>query len=196
MQRSTSRHFEKLQWDDLRFFLALCRARTVGAAARSLGVDTSTVSRRLAALEATLSVRLFDRGREGVVATKAAEDLRVVAEEMEEVMTRFANAADGLEREVWGLVRMTCPPDVAGVVVTPVLPELFAKHPKLRVEIIPGEVVLDLTRREADIALRTVRPARGDLVVTRIAVVPWVLAAAPELARKLGRCAAGPLRPG
>ena len=169
-----------------RFFLALCRARTVGAAARSLGVDTSTVSRRLAALEATLSVRLFDRGREGVVATKAAEDLRVVAEEMEEVMTRFANAADGLEREVSGLVRMTCPPDVAGVVVTPVLPELFAKHPKLRVEIIPGEVVLDLTRREADIALRTVRPARGDLVVTRIAVVPWVLAAAPELARKLG----------
>ena len=173
-------------WDDVRLFLALCRARTVGSAAQALGVDASTVSRRLVALEETLAATLFERSRDGITATKAAEDLLPVAEEIEQVMMRFTNAAEGLEREVTGLVRMTCPPDVAEVVVAPLLRELLAAHPGLRVELDPGEAVLDLTRREADIALRTVRPTRGDLVVTRLARVRWVLVAAPKLAKQLG----------
>ena len=101
-------------------------------------------------------------------------------------MTRFANAADGLEREVSGVVRIACPPDVANVVVTPLLRELLTRHPALRVEIAPGEAVIDLTRREADLALRTVRPAQGDLIVTKLTTVRWVAAAAPKLARDLG----------
>jgi DNA-binding transcriptional LysR family regulator len=177
---------EPLRWDDVRLFLALCRAHTVGEASRALGVDSSTVSRRLTALETALSAVLFDRGHEGITATKAAEDLLAVAEEMEAVMLRFAHAADGLEREVSGRVRIACPPDVANVVIAPLLRELFARHPALRVEIVPGEAVLDLTRREADLALRTVRPGHGDLVVTRLTSVRWVLVASAELARELG----------
>lgn len=177
---------EKLRWDDVRLFLALCRARTAGGAAAALGVDASTVSRRLAALEESLSVALFDRGRDGITPTEAAEDLLPVAEEIEEAMARFASATEGLERAVSGLVRIACPPDVAEVIVAPLVPALRERHPGLRVEIDPGEVVRDLTRREADLALRTVRPTRGDLVVTRLATVRWVLAAAPELARSLG----------
>lgn len=173
-------------WDDVRLFLALCRARTVGSAAQALGVDASTVSRRLVALEEILAATLFERSRDGITATKAAEDLLPVAEEIEQVMMRFTNAAEGLEREVTGLVRMTCPPDVAEVIVAPLLRDLLAAHPGLRVELEPGEAVLDLTRREADIALRTVRPTRGDLVVTRLAQVRWVLVAAPKLAKQLG----------
>jgi DNA-binding transcriptional LysR family regulator len=176
----------RLSWDDVRFFLTLCRSRTVGQAARTLGVDASTVSRRLAALEEVLAASLFDRGRDGIAATAAAEDLMPVAEEIEAVMGRFASAAEGLEREAAGLVRMTCPPDVADVAVAPLLPELLAAHPALRIDIDPGEAVLDLTRREADLALRTVRPVRGDLIVTRLASVRWVLVAAPRLARALG----------
>jgi DNA-binding transcriptional LysR family regulator len=185
MQRKPAQR-EPLHWDDVRLFLALCRARTVGSAARALGVDASTVSRRLVALEEALAATLFERGRDGIAATKAAEDLLPVAEEMEAVMTRFANAADRLEREVSGLVRITCPPDVAEVVLVPLLPRLFARHPKLQLEIVPGEALLDLTRREADIALRTVRPTRGDLVVTRLLSVRWVMAAAPTVAKELG----------
>ena len=186
MQRATVPH-GKLSWDDVRLFLALCRARTVGHAARSLGVDASTVSRRLALLEAALDATLFERGREGIAATKAAEDLLLVAEEMENAMLRFESAAaDHLERQVAGLVRMACPPDVADVVVAPLLPELFARHPLLRLQLDAGEAVLDLTRREADLALRIVRPASGDLVVTRLRTIRWVLVAAPELARRLG----------
>ncbi|MET0795586.1 MAG: LysR family transcriptional regulator [Polyangiaceae bacterium] len=177
---------EELRWDDVRLFLALCRSRTVSEAARALGVDSSTVSRRLVALEQVLAASLFDRGHEGIAATKAAEDLLPVAEEMEAVMLRFASAAEGLEREVSGLVRIACPPDVADVVVAPLLRELFTRYPALRVEITPGEAVIDLARREADLALRTVRPVQGDLIVTRLTSVRWVLVASPELAKKLG----------
>ena len=180
-----------LHWDDVRLFLTLCRSRTVGAAASQLGVDSSTVSRRLMALEETLAATLFDRGREGIAPTKAAEDLLPVAEEIEAGMLRFANAADRLEREVVGLVRVTCPPDVAEVVVVPLLPEILARHPGLRVELDPGEAILDLTRREADLALRTVRPVRGDLTVTRLLTVNWIVVAAPRLARSLGTLRAG-----
>src|SRR6185369_16099801 len=94
---------EELKWDDVRLFLALCRAQTVSEAGRALGVDSSTVSRRLNTLEQVLSTSLFDRGHEGISATKAAEDLLPVTEEIESVMLRFASAADGLEREVAGL---------------------------------------------------------------------------------------------
>jgi len=177
---------DDLRWDDVRLFLALCRSRTVGEAAEALGVDASTVSRRLVAIEQSLSATLFDRGRDGVSRTEAAEDLMPVAEEMEQVMTRFANAAGGLEREASGLVRIACPPDVADVIVVPLLGELLARHPALQVAVDPGEAVLDLTRREADLALRTVRPARGDLVVTRLRMAPWVLVGAPKVARALG----------
>jgi DNA-binding transcriptional LysR family regulator len=176
----------ELPWDDVRLFLALCRARTVRVAAARLGVDASTVSRRLVALEEALASSLFDRGRDGIAPTKAAEDLLPVAEEMEAVMHRFARAADSLERDVAGVVRITCPQDVAEVLIAPLLPELLARHPALRIELAPGEAVLDLTRREADLALRTVRPTRGDLVVTRLATVRWVAVATAAVVRSLG----------
>jgi DNA-binding transcriptional LysR family regulator len=158
----------------------------VGGAAKSLGVDASTVSRRLVAMEETIAATLFDRGRDGITPTKVAEDLMQVAEEMEQVMMRFTNAAEGLEREVSGVVRITCPPDMAQVVLVPLLRDLLAQHPALRFELDPGETLLDLTRREADLALRTVRPTRGDLVVTKLMTVRWLVAATPELSRALG----------
>ena len=175
-----------LNWDDARLFLSLSRARTVGAAAKALAVDASTVSRRLAALEEILGTTLFARGRDGISATKAAEDLLPVAEQVEEAMNRFAGVAGSFEREVSGLVRLACPPDVAAVVVAPMLGALFARYPSLRVALEPGEASVDLTRREADIALRTVRPTRGDLVMTRVATARWLVVAAPELSRALG----------
>lgn len=173
-------------WDDVRLFLALYRARTVGEAGRVLGVDPSTVSRRLVALERNLSVTLFDRGREGVKPTEAAENLMPTAELVEHGVQQFAQAADGLEREVRGLVRLACPPDVAEVRLMPALQDLFREHPELTVELEPSESVRDLTRREADLAIRVVRPSRGDLVFKKVAAVRWGVALAPALADRLG----------
>src|SRR5690349_2639045 len=131
MQRQIST--EKLAWDDVKLFLALCRSRTVGGAAQALQVDASTVSRRLVALEQALATSLFDRSRDGIAPTEAAEALLPVAEEVEQGMARFGNLAQGLEREAEGTVRITCPPDVAEVVLAPLLHELLAQHPKLRI---------------------------------------------------------------
>ncbi|HYP87934.1 MAG TPA: LysR family transcriptional regulator [Polyangiaceae bacterium] len=177
---------EKLVWDDVKLFLALCRQPTVGAAARALRLDASTVSRRLATLEDALATSLFDRGRDGVARTEAAEALLPIAEEMEQSMARFSNLADGLERDAAGVVRITCPPDVAEVVLVPLLPDLLRTHPKLRLSLDPAETLRDLTRREADLALRSVRPSGGDLVMTRLTTARWILAAAPQLASRLG----------
>lgn len=180
MQRSP------LDWDDVRLFLALCRARTVGGAATALGVDASTVSRRLVTLEEVLATTLFDRGRDGIAPTEAAEELRPVAEQIEDAMARFTTAAENLEREVAGLVRITCPPDLAETVIAPLLPDLLQRHPALRVDIGGSEALLDLSRREADVALRTVRPERGDLIVTKLRTVEWSLVGAPAYVRALG----------
>lgn len=176
----------RLPWDDVRVFLVLCRSRTMGQAAARLGVDPSTVSRRLAQLEAALDTALFDRGRDGLRPTEAAEALLPAAELVEHGIARFAHAADGLEREIAGVVRMTCPPDVADVIALPVIARLLARHPGLRVVLAPSEAMVDLTRREADIALRVVRPTRGDLVVKRGLRTRWTPAASPSLIERLG----------
>lgn len=175
-----------LHWDDVRLFLALCRARTLGEAARDLGVDQSTVSRRLVTLEETVAASLFDRGRGGVVATEAAEALLPIAEEIEHDMARFAGAAESLERDVSGVVRVACPPDAAEVLIAPHLPALLARHPGLQLDLQAGEGVVDVARRVADIGLRTVRPETGDLIVRTLPPVDWVLATTPQLTRKLG----------
>jgi DNA-binding transcriptional LysR family regulator len=184
MQRKISA--ETLPWDDVKLFLALCRKSTLGGAAQTLRVDASTVSRRLASLEETLGASLFDRGRDGVTPTEAAEVLLPLAEEIEECMARFGSLAEGLEREATGTVRITCPPDVAEVVLVPLLGELLSRYPKLRVMLDPAEALRDLTRREADLALRVVRPSGGDLVMTRLTSARWLLAGSTELARSIG----------
>jgi len=178
---------QRLDWDDVRLFLALCRARSLGQAAGSLGVDVSTVSRRLASLEDSLAITLFDRSRSGITATASAERLFPVAEEIEHGMLRFAGEAETLERDVAGLVRLACPTDAAEVLVVPLLPDLLDRYPKLRIELLAGEKLVDVTRRDTDIAMRTARPEAGDLIVTKLLTITWRPAATPAMAEAFGR---------
>jgi DNA-binding transcriptional LysR family regulator len=185
MQRPVRLPAAPYVWDDVRLFLVLYRSRTMVDAASKLGVNVSTVSRRLGALEEALDCVLFDRGRDGLRSTPAADDLLPKAELVEHGVAQFANVVDGLERQVSGVVRLTCPSDVADVIVLPVLRGLFNRHPGLRVALEPGESTVDLNRREADLALRVVRPTRGDLVVKRVRTVQWRAAASRALAARL-----------
>jgi DNA-binding transcriptional LysR family regulator len=157
-----------LRWDDVQLFLALYRDGSLGRAAQRLRVDASTLSRRLAALEAALTVTLFDRSREGLHATAAAERLAVAAEAMARGAADFARDAEGFEREVEGRVRVTAPPGVADLIVAPRIGELVAAHPRLRVEIDARVAYADLSRREADVALRAMRPTSGELVAKKV----------------------------
>lgn len=172
---------QPVPWDDVRLFLALLRSRTLGAAGKQLGVDGSTMSRRLGTLEGTLGTILFERSRSGIVATEAAQRLTAAAEEMEHAMARFTGSVESLERNVSGQVRLACPGDAAAILIAPLLPELLRQHPHLQIDLAAGEGVVDMTRREADLALRTVRPTVGDLVVTRLFSVRWAVAAAPSV---------------
>ncbi|MFT3711873.1 MAG: LysR family transcriptional regulator [Archangium sp.] len=172
-------------WEDVRLFLALMRTRRLSLAGKALGFDTSTASRRLAKLEDALDVPLFDRTREGLVPTAAALKLLTAAEDMERASHQFATDIDGLEREVEGVVRISAPPGVAESFLVPAFTELTRRHPKLRFEVDASTRQADLTRRETDLALRTIRPGGGPLVMQRLNRTPWVPLAAPSVVRGL-----------
>jgi DNA-binding transcriptional LysR family regulator len=169
------------QWDDLKFFLATIRARSASQAAAALGVSTTTVTRRLAALEEQLGAVLFARTPEGLTPTLEAAALVASAEAMERAAAEVELAVDTAQVEPAGLVRVTCVPDVAQVVLIPALPGLMARYPKLRLSLSSSTELADLGRREADLALRTLRPDSGELISRRLRSVSYGIFGIPEL---------------
>ena len=177
----------ELRWDELAIVLALARAGSLSGAAERLGVNISTVARRLDGLEAKLHVHLFDRTPTGVVATEMAEALIPAAETMERAAADAMRVLAGRETEPEGVVRIAAPPGLANWIVAPGLVKLRARHPKLRIELLASVGYVDLTRREADLAIRAVRPQAGDLVSVRLIEVAPVVAGAASLVRRVGR---------
>lgn len=180
---------ERLRWDDLEVVLALGREGTLSGAAIRLGVNTSTVARRLDAMEASLGVHLFDRTPAGIAATELAEALMPVAEAMERGAADALRLIEGRETEPEGTVRITAPPGIANWLVAPALVELRARHPRLVIELDASVGYADLTRREADLAIRILRPTSGDLISVRLAESASIIGAAPTLCRRVGRLA-------
>lgn len=175
------------RWGDIRVFLAVFREGSLKRAAPTLGVNISTASRRLDALEDELGVRLFDRTPEGAKPTDAAERLLVHAEAMERGAMGIMRAVDGLEVEPEGVVRLAAPPGVADHFLVPRLGSLLERHPKVRLQILASIGYADLTRREADLALRMRRPSGGDFTVKRLAKYPYVVITADRRRRSSKR---------
>lgn len=174
------------RWDDVRIFLAAYRLQSLGGAAQRLGVDTSTVSRRLAAFEEQIGQRLFERTREGLRPTHGSERVFAAAEAMEGAHARISREASDVEARAEGTVRITVDPGNAEMFVAPALVKLRAKHPGIDVEIDASASPRDLSRGAADIALRSVKVAGADLVTTKVGAATWVPAASPSLAAELG----------
>jgi DNA-binding transcriptional LysR family regulator len=168
------------RWDDVRLFLALYRQRTLAGAGAVVGLDASTLSRRLALLEESLATQLFDRTRDGLVPTHGAELLLPAAEEMAAAHARFLQDASGFERVTEGIVRLSVPPGMAEWFIGPALVRLHAKHPRIQIELDTSIGFADLTRREADVAIRTRRPQSGDLVSVKLGERRWT----PMVAKK------------
>lgn len=180
----TSDPLRDLRWDDVRVLLAVLRTGSFTAAARRLGTDQSTISRRIAALEAEVGV-LFERGARGPRPTELAERWRPSAERIDDEMHLLADLAAGTEPSVRGRVRLATSEGLAIHALVPeVLPALQAAHPELRIEIATSERAVDLASREADVALRFFRGGRGDLVIKKIATIPTAVLARRSHARR------------
>ncbi len=174
-----------LAWDDLRVFLAVHRARSHAAAGRALHVAPTTVGRRLAALEAAVGARLFTRGPEGLLATEASRSLLARAGRMEAEVLEAERELAGADARPTGTVLITTGDGFATYILAPALPAFLAAHPGLSVEVRAEGRALDISRGEADVALRLFRPRERSLVARRLGVERYGLFAAPAyLARR------------
>lgn len=184
--RAARARTDRLDWDLVRVFLDVARTGRLAGAAERVGLDVSTVSRRLDRLEDELGLTLFERGTTGVVLTAAGEKLVPAAEDMARAIGELGVALDAVEAEAEGVVRLTAPPGVADAFVAPALVRFHARHPKVRVDLDASVGYADLTRGEADLALRARRPDRGDLVTQRLVTTRSIPATSPAYAAELG----------
>ncbi len=171
-----------IDWNDLRFFLAVQRASTLKAAGHELKTDPTTVGRRLTALETELATRLFDRMPEGYVPTAAGLALLPIAESIAESMATLVERVAGDDQKLEGLVRLTATEMLATRFITPHLPRFAERYPGIRLEIDCSNEVLSLARRETDIALRLARPREDGLVAQRLGAIELGLYATPRYA--------------
>jgi DNA-binding transcriptional LysR family regulator len=176
-----------IDWSDLRFFLEVARTGTLAAAGRKLGVDNTTVGRRLSALEKELGSKLFARTPDGLVLTAAGESIRTAGEEIEQAVLRGEQQALGSDRKLSGLVRIATTEMLGDLVVLPALQSVHERHPQIRVEVLTGAGRLDIARREADVALRYGRPESGDLVARRAGCIAFAPYAAKKYLAARGR---------
>jgi DNA-binding transcriptional LysR family regulator len=178
---------QHLDWEQVRLFLAVMREKSLAGASARLAVDVSTVSRRLDRLEELVGAPLFDRTRDGTVATALGEELLAPAEKMELASMEFLSVGAKVETEIEGVVRLTVPPGIADAFVAPALARLHQRHPRLVIELDASIGYADLTRREADLAIRSTRPTGGDLVVKKLVTARAVPLASTAYARRLGK---------
>lgn len=156
-----------IDWNDLQYILAVARDGGYAAAGRRLGADPTTVGRRVRAIEAALNAKLFERATDGQMRpTEAGEAVIARAELVEVQVGGLSEVVEGLEAAVCGSVRVTAVPMLVNRVLIPALPALLARFPDLRIALIADSRDLNLSRRDADIAVRLARP--GDSVGNRI----------------------------
>ena len=151
-----------LNWNDLRYVLAISRGGTLAAAARLLGVDDTTVARRLAAMQEATGTRLYQRLRDGTLQlTTAGKRIALHAEKIEREIGALDGALKSADDAVSGIVRITSVPIIVNHILVPAADSLLQRHPKLRLELVADPKDLSLTRRETDLALRLARPKTG-----------------------------------
>jgi len=151
-------------WNHIRAFLATAEEGSLSAAARSLGLTQPTLSRQVAALETELGVMLFERVGRALVLTQAGQQLLDQGRQMGKAATALTLSASGQANAIEGTVRITASDILSAHVLPPVLHHLRRIAPNLKVDIVATNDIRDLMKREADIAIRHVRPDQPDLI--------------------------------
>lgn len=163
-----------MDWDDLRYVLAVSRAGSALGAARELGVNQSTVVRRLTQVEASAGADLFDRKQTGYCVTGLGRAMVETAERIEREMRALENRLGAARRTVSGVVRLTTSERLASIVVGPCVHEFQQLYPDVRIELFSDDRRLDVARGEADIALRAgSRPDGANIVARKLLEVGW-----------------------
>ena len=177
-----------LDWNDLRYFLAVAREGSTLAAARTLRTSQTTVARRIAALERALGIQLFEKRQAGYALTPAGEELRGKAEQVEASAEAFAEAASAGARDTTGTVRITSEEIYALSLVSPLLRDLHEQHPEIIVEVDTTGALRDLGAGEADVALRSSSHEQpAGLVGRRLCIDDWTLYCSRDYAERHGR---------
>ena len=173
-------------WNHVRAFLATVENGSLSAAARALGQTQPTLSRQVSLLEEALQLTLFERGTRSMRLTDAGAELLSHVRGMADAATRISRVAAGQSQAVEGTVRITSSDAMAAHALPRCLVSLRERHPGISVELFPSNEMSDLTRREADIAIRHARPEQPDLVARRIADIEVSLFASIDCLGSLG----------
>ncbi|WP_411754315.1 LysR family transcriptional regulator [Serratia sp. (in: enterobacteria)] len=158
----------ELDWNDLRFFLTVARTQSLTKTATALKVSQSTVARRIEAIENSLQVSLFAHHQTGYFLTDAGQGILKYAEEVEERILLLASQVSGLDLRPVGTVRLATAETLASQLIIPALPRFSARFPDIALEIITGVNTVSITRHDADLALRLVRPEQNSLKIRRV----------------------------
>lgn len=174
-------------WDDLKPFLAVARHGSTTAAARALGIDQSTVQRRLTELEKRIGQPLVKRNPSGYRLTAYGEELLPLAQGVERQVADLEEKIRLSAREITGVVRLTCPePLVPRITSSPLLDHLRARHPGLRLEFITTDHYVDLAQGEADVALRSGDTTDNKLIGRKVGESLWAIYAGHDYVREHG----------
>jgi DNA-binding transcriptional LysR family regulator len=174
-------------WNDLRAFLAVARGGSSLAAAKTLGVNQTTVARRLEALEHDLGVKLLERGQTGSRLTEAGRDLLIEAEKVERAADNFASRSQAHARGLTGRIRITSIELLATLTLTPAIGAYRKQHPEVQIDLLITDQPLDIEAGEADLAIRAGKtlPA-SNLVARKLAEYPFALYASRDYAERKG----------
>ncbi len=173
-------------WNHIRAFLAVVEQGSLSGAARALRQTQPTLSRQISALEETLELTLFERGTRVMQITEAGTELLVHVQSMADAATQISRIATGQSQAIEGTVRITSSDAMAAYALPRCLISLRRAHPGISVELVPSNEMSDLTRRDADIAIRHARPEQPDLVAKRIADIEISLFASKSYLAELG----------
>jgi len=175
-----------MDWDDLRSFLAIARNRSLSGAARELGLQQSTMSRRLEAMEARSGARLLQKTPRGYELTPLGEAVLGNAERMEAEAIAVERVVQGRDVALSGVVRLTTVEVIANLVLPQAIAALHAQYPGITVDVLSESRSLSLSKREADLAIRMTRFEGNELVSRRMATAGAALYASSDYLDRYG----------
>jgi len=185
--RSAQASVERLSWGDLPVILAICRSGSLAGAARLLGKDHSTLFRKLNRIEDRAGVRFFERLPSGYTMTDAGEIALRFGERIESEFHGLSREIDGRDARLQGTVRITAPAGICTMHMPSIVAEFHSLHPQVVIELMEGTAAFDLSRREADIAIRATRKPPDESLGKKVCEFRFAAYASPGYLDRAGQ---------